>query len=512
MAKQGVSMSAGNSQSAATIMMIFGGAGDLTWRKLVPSLFTLFIDGCLPDELLILGVDVKGMTDDDYRQRLLRGVGEFSRKAEALPARWESFASKIAFVSADFMRPEIYGQLKDRIGELNRAWKTKANTIFYMAVPPFVLPTVVQNLGQSGLAADRKRARIIVEKPFGHDLDSARALDMILRSVFEESQIYRIDHFLGKETVQNLLAFRFGNAIFEPLWNRRYIDNVQITVAEDLGIGHRGPYYEKAGALRDMVQNHLLQILCLVAMEPPVSFNADQIRNRTVDVLHAIRVLPEGGTDECVVRGQYAAGTVGGSHVPGYRDEPDVSPGSSTETFVAARFFVDNWRWQDVPFYLRTGKRLAARVSEVSIEFRPVPHRSFPASAAEHWPPNRIAVRIQPKEGIVLRIEAKRPGQPVRLVPVDMLFDYQESFKTVGPDAYETLLIDVMMGDATLFMRADQIETAWSVVTPILEHWEHLSPPAFPNYPAGSWGPREADDLLARDGRAWLTPTVLDGP
>ena len=348
----------------------------------------------------------------------------------------------------------------------------------------------------------------MVEKPFGRDLGSARALNQLLTSVFDESQIYRIDHYLGKETVQNLLAFRFANALFEPIWNRRYIDHVQITVAEQVGVEHRGGYYDHAGALRDMVQNHLMQILCLIAMEPPVSFDADEIRNKKVDVLRAVRPIPGPQLHRFAVRGQYGAGWLQGQHVSAYRDEPGVAPDSTTETFAALKLFVDNWRWQDVPFYLRTGKRLPSRVSEVFIQFRPVPHQSFPPSAAGEWRSNRLVIRIQPEEGIRLQFQAKQPGPTLRLSPVEMRFCYEDAFKVKPPEAYETLLLDVMQGDATLFMRADQVEAAWSVITPVLEAWEATPPGDFPNYQASTWGPEAAEVLIAQDGRSWLLPAL----
>jgi glucose-6-phosphate 1-dehydrogenase len=347
-----------------------------------------------------------------------------------------------------------------------------------------------------------------VEKPFGHDLASAVALNAALTAVFEEKQVYRIDHYLGKETVQNILAFRFANALFEPIWNRRYIDHVQINVAEQVGVEHRGEYYEHAGALRDMIQNHLMQILALIAMEPMVSFDADEVRNKKVDVLKAIRPVSVEQVRQVAVRGQYGAGLMEGQKVPAYRHEPGVAADSSTETFAALRLSVDNWRWQDVPFYLRTGKRLKARASEVVIQFRPVPHQSFPEAAALAWQPNRLIVHIQPQEGIVLRFQAKQPGPTLQLSPVGMNFSYQEAFKTKSPQAYETLLADVMAGDATLFMRADQVEASWSLLTPILDAWAEIKPVDFPNYESGSWGPEAADMLIAHDGRSWLQPIL----
>ena len=348
----------------------------------------------------------------------------------------------------------------------------------------------------------------MVEKPFGYDLASARRLSGELTANFRESQILRIDHYLGKETVQNLLAFRFANLLFEPIWNRRYVDHVAVTVAEQVGVGHRGGYYEHAGALRDMVQNHLLQLLCLVAMEPPVSFTAEEIRNKKIDVLHAMRPIAHHDVHALAARGQYAEGWVEGEKVRGYRDEEGVAADSATETFAALKLFVDNWRWQDVPFYLRTGKRLPLSVSEISVCFRAVPHRAFPVEAALDWQPARLILRIQPDEGIVLRFQAKQPGGRMLLQPVDMRFCYAEAFREPSPAAYETLLWDAMIDDATLFMRADQVEAAWSLLTPVLDVWSSAPPSDFPNYAAGLWGPESAGLLIAQDGRTWPQPTV----
>jgi glucose-6-phosphate 1-dehydrogenase len=491
-------------------MTIFGAAGDLTWRKLVPALYNLFLDHWLPERFAVFGLDLKEMSQDEWCQRLRQGVDEFSRQGKADDAEWQAFAAHLNFMTADFGDAAAYARLGEEVAAQAKDWDCATDCVFYLAIPPTLIQTVVEQLGQAKLSHDREHRRIVTEKPFGRDLASARALDRILTAVFDESQIYRIDHYLGKETVQNILAFRFANALFEPIWDRRYIDHVQITVAEQLGVEHRGSYYEHAGALRDMVQNHLLQILCLIAMEPPVSFNADEIRNKKVDVLCAIRPILASEVHRVAVRGQYGRGWLEGQRVKPYRDEPDVAADSVSETFAALKLFVDNWRWQDVPFYLRTGKRLPARTSEVFIQFRPVPHQSFPASAIGDWQPNRLAIRIQPKEGIGLRFQAKQPGQTMHLSPVEMSFCYQDSFKAPAPEAYETLLLDVMRGDATLFMRADQIETAWSVITPVLDVWEAVSPADFPNYQAGSWGPEAAEVLIAQDGRSWLMPTVAD--
>jgi glucose-6-phosphate 1-dehydrogenase len=493
-----------------TIIIIFGAAGDLTWRKLAPALYNLYVDGRLPEQFAAIGVDGKVLSEDEFCDRLRDGVDRFSRRGKTDDEKWSTAMRNVCFISGDFSDPALYTQVAQKLAAQEKTWGQEANHAFYLATPPTVVEMIAQGLGKARLVHPLERVRIVVEKPFGHDLASAKALNQVLTGVFDESQIYRIDHYLGKETVQNILAFRFANALFEPIWDRRYIDHVQITVAEQVGVEHRGAYYEHAGALRDMIQNHLMQILCLIAMEPMVSFDADEIRNKKVDVLRAIRPIPEDQVQRFAVRGQYGAGWMKGQHVPAYRDEPNVAPDSTAETFAAVKLFVDNWRWQDVPFYLRTAKRLPARISEVIIQFRPVPHQSFPSSAALDWQANRLVIRIQPKEGIMLRFQAKQPDPTMRLSPVDMDFCYQDTFKFEPPDAYETLLLDVMRGDATLFMRADQVEAAWSVITPILEVWGAVPPIDFPNYPAGTWGPEAAEVLIAQDGRSWLQPTLLE--
>ncbi|HTG80493.1 MAG TPA: glucose-6-phosphate dehydrogenase [Geobacteraceae bacterium] len=497
-------------QHEPVVVVIFGAGGDLTWRKLVPALYNLFLDQRLPERFAVVGVARKEIDDEQFRQRLRSGVDLFSRRGRAIEESWNEFASRLTYFAGDFTAAETGAALGERLAELDREWGTRANRVFYLAISPSLVEAAARQLESLGICKDCARDRLVVEKPFGRDLASARALDHLLTSLFDESQIYRIDHYLGKETVQNILAFRFANSLFEPIWNRRYIDHVQVTVAETVGVEERGEYYDQSGALRDMVQNHLLQILCLIAMEPPVSFAADEVRSRKVDVLRAIRPIRPEEVYKVAVRGQYGAGEIGGKPALPYPEEPGVEASSRTETYAALKLFVDNWRWQGVPFYLRTGKRLPVKVSEVTIVFRPAPHQPFPAAAVESWQPNRLVLRIQPEEGIVTRIQVKQPGTRLLLGPVDMQFLYREAFRVDPPEAYETLLLDVLRGDATLFMRADQVESAWSVITPILEAWEAAPPADFPDYRAGSWGPEAADLLIAKEGHNWLQPVLHD--
>jgi glucose-6-phosphate 1-dehydrogenase len=492
----------------STVVVIFGGGGDLTHRKLVPALYNLFLDRWLPKQFAVVGIDRLDLNDDAYRQHLREGVDGFSRRGKTKDDEWGQFAPHLRYLSADFTDAAAYKKINECLEKDNKDWQTTAHHIFYLATAPSMIETIARHLHQVQLFADEKRSRLVVEKPSGRDLESARTLNRQLIELMHEDQIYRIDHYLGKETVQNILALRFANSFLEPIWNRRYIQHVQITVAEQVGVEHRGGYYDRSGALRDMIQNHLLQVLCCIAMEPPVSFEANEVRSKKTDVLKAIRPIPTDRLSQFAVRGQYGMGAIQGQTAPGYRQEPDVAGDSPTETYAAVKLFVDNWRWQDVPFYLRTGKRLPSRVSEVFVQLQPVPHRSFPAGAYAAWMPNRMAIRIQPEEAIQLRFQAKQPGPTLHLRPVQMRFSYKESFRAPTPEAYETLLLDVIRGDATLFMRGDQVESAWAVVQPILEDWSEHPPLDFPNYAAGSWGPEEADELPARDGCRWFAPDL----
>ena len=492
-------------KSQPTIFIIFGGTGDLNARKITPALFNLFLDDWLPYQFSIIGTGRTKLTDEEFRNTLLEGINSFSRRGKADDAKWQAFSKQVFYQVADVKDAATYTAFADRIKEQEAVWNAEANIIYYLAVAPQFFPVIAENIGKNSLCENISKTRIVIEKPFGHDLDSAKALNKLLKGIFDEKQIYRIDHYLGKETVQNIMAFRFANSLFEPQWNRNFIDHVQISVTVQLGVGDRGDYYEGSGALRDMVQNHLLQLLCIVAMEVPISFSADAIRDRKVEVLRAMRKFTPGAIKKLVVRGQYSEGWMEGKQVPGYRQENKVKEDSNTETFAAIKFFIDNWRWQGVPFYIRTGKRMQQSSSVISIQYKDVPHSIFPSEASESWEQNRLVISIQPEMSIRLQVQAKRPGLNMVLNPVDMVFDYKGTYPTETPEAYETLLLDTMQSDQTLFMGADQVEAAWELIMPILSAWESKQSLSFPNYSADTWGPELAEALIAQDGYHWFT-------
>jgi len=495
-----------NRRPPASIIFIFGGSGDLNQRKLTPALYNLFIDGWMPEQFSIVGIGRTPFSDDDFRKHLLEGIREFSRRKDGEDGSWEKFSACISYLQMDAEDEAAYKNISDRVQQFEQKIGKQPNALFYLAVAPQLVPDIAKKLSTVKVCSDEQATRIVIEKPFGHDLKSAHDLNVLLTQMFAEDQIYRIDHYLGKETVQNILALRFANALFEPIWNRNYIDHVQITVAETVGVEGRGGYYEQSGALRDMVQNHILQLLCMVAMEPPVNFEANEIRNKKVDVLNALRKITKEDVRDFAVRGQYGEGWIKGEKVHGYRQEEKVSKNSNVETFAAVKFYIDNWRWQSVPFYVRTGKYMHQKTSVITIQFKPAPHYAFPAEAAETWRPNRLTISIQPEMDIRLRFQAKRPGQSMTLNPVDMIFSYQDWYKDDHePEAYETLLLDVMEGNPAQFMRADQVEAAWNVVMPVIEAWEQRPPIDFPNYAPDSWGPEDAEALIARDGHNWIT-------
>ncbi|AEW02728.1 glucose-6-phosphate dehydrogenase [Niastella koreensis] len=489
----------------ATLLFIFGGSGDLNQRKLSPALYNLFLDDWMPEKFDIIGIGRTAYTDEKFRKHLYDGIQQFSRRKDDKNGKWETFSKHIGYLQMDAGNDADYQKIAEIVKQKEQEYGEHPNVIFYMSVAPHLVPQIASKLGPLNICHDTKCTRIVVEKPFGHDLKSAHELNDLLKSMFDETQIYRIDHYLGKETVQNILALRFANALFEPIWNRNYIDHIQITAAETVGLENRGDYYERSGALRDMVQNHILQLLAMVAMEAPVSFDANEIRNKKVDVLNALRKYSKEEVHKFAVRGQYSDGWMQGKKVPGYRNEDKINPASPTDTFAAVKFYIDNWRWQDVPFYVRTGKRLHEKSTVITIQFKQAPSFAFPPEAALTWRPNRLTISIQPQMDIRLRFQAKRPGQALALNPVDMTFNYKEAYGDNDPEAYETLLLDVMEGNATLFMRSDQVEAAWKVVMPIQEAWESRPPVDFPNYAPDSWGPEDAEALIARDGRNWIT-------
>ncbi len=486
--------------------VIFGAAGDLTKRKLLPALYNLKAVGLLPSRFAIVGVARKEKTHDEFREEQTKDIHEFAtqRLEEAL---WDELRACLYYQAGEFTDPATYTKLEALLKEVGKTHGTGDNALFYLATPPDFFGEIVKRLGETGLSRQTTGAwrRVVVEKPFGRDLDSARALNAELGRVLEENQIYRIDHYLGKETVQNIMVFRFANGFLEPVWNRNYVDHIQLMVAETVGVEDRGNYYDKAGVVRDMMQNHMLQLLALVAMEPPTSFQAEAVRDERVKVFTAIRSLKPEDVLKATVRGQYGPGVSDGQPVPGYRSEPKVSPTSNTETYAAIRLEVENWRWAGVPFYLRSGKRLARRDTEIMIQFRRPPLRLF-EEREEQVEPNRLVLHIQPDEGIEIQMKAKHPGPAMELNTVKLAFSYKEFGETSAATGYERLLYDSMIGDSTLFHRADMVEEAWRIVTPILDLWASLPAQDFPNYPAGSWGPAAADALIERDGRKWWLP------
>ena len=496
-------------------IVIFGASGDLTARKLVPALYQLFREQQMPPDFRVVGLARRDKTDSAWRAELRQTLGQFSRTKPVDEQVWEEFSSHICYCRGDLMERTAYTRLEQQLAGFGSA-PLRQNLLFYLATLPSQFGPVVEQLHQTGLLhpangnGTKGWQRIVIEKPFGHDLESAHELNRELTRFASEQQVFRIDHYLGKETVQNILMFRFSNAIFERLWNRDSIDHVQITVGEDLGVGQRGGYYEEAGALRDMVQNHLLQVLSLIAMEPPVSLDAEAIRDEKVKLLRSIRAMQPEDVARQVVRGQYFAGMVDGELRPGYRQEPRVKAGSNVETYVALKLLIDNWRWSGVPFYLRTGKNFPLSASEARVQFRPTPNVLFAAQCGQRLDANSLVLRLQPNEGISLRFNGKVPGTTLQVRPVRMHFSYDAEFGAYTPEAYERLLLDAMAGDATLFIRRDEVETAWQIVDSIRHTWEGKALTNKEFYSAGTWGPVAADDLLAQAGHAWHKPIVLN--
>jgi glucose-6-phosphate 1-dehydrogenase len=483
------------------VLVLFGAAGDLTKRKLIPALFNLVRAKLLPDGFAVVGVSVDDLGLEEFRDQ----VSEFLPAGAAGTEDLQWFRQRLFYERGDFADPNTFSKLRERLSSIDVEQHTEGNYLFYMATAPKFFAQIVQQLGRADLSPqDNGRwRRVVIEKPFGHDLDSAKSLNREIKSVLQENQIYRIDHYLGKETVQNIMVFRFDNAIFEPIWNRRYIDHVQITNAETVGVERRGGYFDTAGTLRDMVPNHIMQLLTLTAMESPVSFQADAVRNEQAKVLHSILALNSEDVLQRSVRGQYGDGMIAGERVPGYRTESGVSPESRTETFVAMKLNIDNWRWAGVPFYLRTGKRMTQRHTEISIQFKRMPFELFRNAPFHKLHTNTLVIQIQPVEGISLSFGAKIPGPVLRVGSVDMSFEYSRYFGAEAYTGYEVLLYDCMIGDATLFQRADMVEAGWSVVDPVLDVWRALPPRKFPNYASGTWGPADADQLMQLDDRQW---------
>jgi glucose-6-phosphate 1-dehydrogenase len=491
-------------QAPECAVVIFGANGDLTKRKLIPALYRLAYDRKLAAGFAVVGISRTEMTDDQFREKMREAVEKFSEDTKLDDDVWAAFARGLFYLAGDVNDAGLYEKLAKKLAEIERERHIGGNVLFYLSTQPSQYATIARGLGAAGLGKDQGWRRLVVEKPFGHDLTSARALSQELHTVFDESDVYRIDHYLGKETVQNILAFRFGNGIFEPLWNRRYVDHVQITAAESIGVEGRGAYYQEVGALADMIQNHLLQVLATVAMEPSASFRADSVRDERSKLLRSIRPMSPEEVLENAVPGQYGPARIGGVDVPGFRQEQGVDPQAQTDTYAAVTLFIDNWRWAGVPFYVRTGKRLPKRVSEVAIQFKAAPLHLFNQDGGE-GSMNLLILRIQPEEGISLKFLSKRPGAGMTLRPVSMDFNYGSSFGERSPSAYETLLLDAIIGDPTLYTRQDMVEASWAVVEPIQKVWRKTKF-EFPNYPAGSWGPAASDQMLARRGHTWRKP------
>jgi glucose-6-phosphate 1-dehydrogenase len=485
------------------LLVIFGASGDLTRRKLIPGLYNLACVGCMNPKFEVLGVGRTAMSSEQFRAKMREAVPESGDTRNFNESQWKEFEQRLHYLAGDINDPEFYSRLRERLGEMEKS-VSAPNHLFYVSTPASVAGPIVEGLAHAGLNhGNQGWARIILEKPFGHDLKSAQQLNATLHKCFDEKDVFRIDHYLGKETVQNILVFRFGNSLFEPVWNRNYIDHVEITAAETVGVEGRAGFYEETGALRDMMANHLLQLLALTAMEPPIEFEADSVRGQKVQVLRSIRPMTPEEVAKRTVRGQYGPGVIDGKPVPGYREEQGVKKDSTTETYAAVEFYVDNWRWAGVPFYIRTGKHLARQVSEIRVHFKRTPQALFSSTPYEQLGPNVITLRIQPDDGISIAFDVKRPGNHMQALTVDANFSYEAAFGAKGPPAYETLLLDSMRGDATLFTRHDEVEAEWRIITPIEEAWAKMPPPKFPNYAAGTEGPVEADALIAGDHRGW---------
>ncbi len=494
----------------ACVVVIFGASGDLTKRKLIPALYNLALEKRLPDRFAVVGYARSEMSHEEFRVKMRDAVKEFSRTGLKDKTVWQDFAKTLFYVRGGYEEAEGYQNLKELVDGFDRGGRVLPARVFYLATPPDLYGPVVDRIAAAGLAVRESdgepRTRVVIEKPFGTDLQTACELNQRVHEVLDEKQIYRIDHYLGKETVQNIMVFRFANAVFEPIWNRRYVDHVQITAAESVGVENRGGYYEEAGVVRDMFQNHLLQVLCLTAMEPAVSFNAEEVRDEKGKILRAVRPIAPEEVSMAAVRGQYSAGRIDNKPVPGYREEPGVAKHSNTVTYAAMKLWIDSWRWEGVPFYLRSGKRMAKRVTEIAIQFKRPPMLLFKACAVEEVSPNVLVLRIQPDEGISLTFEVKPPGPNICISPLSLNFNYEQAFGNSPPDSYETLLEDCIEGDSTLFTRHDWVELAWALMDPIIQVWTLSKPKNFPNYDAGSWGPRDADEFMQRDGRRWRNP------